>query len=203
MSIPDVVSESRSGATDVRVTVMPIDPPGLEYSIRIAFMTWPTNMVSDLIVPLLLQRFANPCGNGVQCLIPRNAFPLSATSFSFSLQRIEYPLWIGDLVDGSWPFGTVPSSTPWVIWIPFELPDASALLVHIGGQAASAFTVETSGRYNGVCLLFLLRPGRSLILLPVIPLFHGRELVQVRLSHPVEHWLTFLMEVWNDADFLG
>ena len=86
--------------------------------------------------------------------------------------------------------------------ISLELPDGPSLLVHIGSESTGALAVKASGRYDGVGLLLLFRPCFGFVLFPMVPLFHGREFLQVRLGHPVQEWLTFSMQIGDESHFL-
>ena len=53
--VPDGITKSCSGGTDVGVTVMSIDTPCLEDPVHIPFMAGTTNMVGNFVVTAFFQ----------------------------------------------------------------------------------------------------------------------------------------------------
>src|SRR5210317_775026 len=118
-------------------------------------MTRSSHVVGDLIVTVFLDGLADPVGNGVKGFIPADPFPLSASSFSFSLQREKNPVRIGHLVDGCRAFGTVPSAASRVVRVSFQFFDLVGFFVNEGRKSTGAFAIETGGGYDLVFSLFL------------------------------------------------
>jgi hypothetical protein len=54
-SMPKGISRSGTGRANVGMTVMTIDPPGLQDTVHIPVMAWSPYVVHDLMPPVLLE----------------------------------------------------------------------------------------------------------------------------------------------------
>ena len=98
--IPDGITKSCSGGTDVGVTVMSVNTPSLEDPVHIPFMTGTSNMVGDFVVTAFFQSRADSRRDVLKHRFPGDSFPLALTSFPDSLHGIEDPFFVLDLIYG-------------------------------------------------------------------------------------------------------
>ena len=204
ITIPDRITKTRAGGTDIGMAVVPIDVPCLQHPIHISFMTRPPYMVCNFIIAALLQRLAYTSCNVVQHFIPGHPFPVARSAFALPLERIEDTIRIRDLVDGSRAFGTVATTAARVVRIALKLAHRIGLLVYKGRQSASAFTVEAGRRNDGIMFFHLARMVLCLIFHPVIPFFGGRETGQIRrLGHVGQIPVPVFVQIGNDANAFG
>ena len=147
MTIPDVVTKTGSRGADIGVTVVVVDTPRLQNTVGIPFMSWASNVISNFVVSLFLDRFANSGRDIIEDFVPSNTLPFSFTTFSRTLQRVENTIRVVDLVDRRWTFRTISTATSGVIGITFEFADLIRIFVDVCRQPTRAFTIET-GRGN-------------------------------------------------------
>src|SRR5215470_1501080 len=149
------------------MAVMPIDSPGSQNPFHVAIVSRTPDMVHYLIPTVLYNCGANLASEGVQHFVPRCAFPLTFTAFASTFEWIENALWIIDLVDRRWSFGTVASTASWMIGVALEAFHSSRLFIHICQQTTGCFAIKADSRDNLIMLLNLARPGLCVVLDPV------------------------------------
>ena len=135
--VPDGITKSCSGGTDVGVTVMSVDTPCLEDPVHIPFMAGTSNMVGDFVVAAFFQGRADSRRDVLKHRFPGDSFPFALTPFSDSLQGIEDPFFVLDLVDGRRAFGAVSPSASGMIGITLEFTYLPGFLVDIAQQSAA------------------------------------------------------------------
>ena len=100
------------------------------------------DVVHDLLPALLLDRLADAPTDVGEGFVPRRAHELAATAFADTLERIEDPLGILDLVERRRPLRTRAPAAAGVHGVAFELVDLPRGLVDVREQAAGGFAVE-------------------------------------------------------------
>src|SRR5215510_6089226 len=153
---------------------MSVDAPSVQDPLMIKQLVARTSdMIHDLVAPILFQRFADPCGDVVENFVPAHALPFSLAALPNPLQRIANALRIGYLVQGRGPFRAVASTAAGMFGIAFEAPDAHRFLVDEADKTARRLAVKTDGRNDLIMLLDFSGPMRGIVFDPIIPLFHG------------------------------
>src|SRR5262245_25066004 len=171
---PERITCASAGGANIGVTVVPVDAPGVQDPLVIKQLVARTSdMIHDLVAPILFKRFAYLCRDIVQNFVPTHALPLSLSPLSHPLQRITNALRIGCLVQGRRPFRAVSSTAAWMFGIAFEAPDPQRFLVDKTDKTARRFAVKTDGRNNLIMRLDFSGPMRRIIFNPIIPLLHG------------------------------
>src|SRR6185369_13243222 len=68
---PECVTGARAGGTNVGMTVVAVDAPGVKYALMIEqLMAWPANVIHDLVATILLQRLAHTAGDFIEHFVP-------------------------------------------------------------------------------------------------------------------------------------
>src|SRR4029079_3354116 len=70
VGMPNRITEPGAGGANVRMTVMPIDAPGLQNSLDVAFIARPPNMINDLVATIFFQGFADAGRNQFNRFLP-------------------------------------------------------------------------------------------------------------------------------------
>ncbi len=152
------------------MAVVPVDAPSVQHTLVInEFMSGPSDVVHDFVLAALLQSQPNTRGQVVQNFIPGHALPFSFSPLAGPPQRIKNPLRVGDLIKRRRSFGAVPAAAARMSGVAFEFLHAHLVLVDVGQQAASSFTVEADSRNQRVMLLDFPRPLRGIVFGPVVP----------------------------------
>src|SRR6266853_5740772 len=86
--LPQGIAQSRTGGTDVGMTVVPVDPPGLQDAVHIAIVPRATDVIHDLGAPILDEGLADTTGEGVEHLVPGRALPLPGTTRPRAFERV-------------------------------------------------------------------------------------------------------------------
>ena len=163
--VPEGVSGAGARRADVGVGVVSVESPGVDHAIHIPLVPGSTDVVGDLVLPVVLDGLTHLACDVVECVAPGDARPLAAPARSVALERIQDALGIVHLVDRCRPLRAVPTAAPRMFGVALDLPDLAALFVDVGEQATAGFTVETGRRNGGV-----LGWGTSrLVLDPVVP----------------------------------
>ncbi len=165
---PQEVPGPGGSRADVRVAVVAIDTPGRDAAVDVVVIPGTTHVVHDAV---LASTSALPhlLGDLREGLLPGHTLPLAGAAFSDPLEGVQNALGVVDLVVGRRTLCAVAAPAARVDWIAFELPDLQGLLVHVGQQSTSAFTVEADGRYQGVAAGHPAWPLLAVVFDPVVP----------------------------------
>ena len=140
------------------------------------------NVISNFVVSLFLDRFANPGRDIIEDFVPSNTLPFSFTTFSRTLQRVENTIRVVDLVDRRWTLRTISTTASGVIGIAFKLADLIRIFVDVCRQSARAFTIETCRWNNRIVPFHTFGMLGRLVLRPVIPLFYRWKIGKFSLA---------------------
>src|SRR5688572_24036703 len=120
ITLPDCVAESRTGATYIRMRIVPVHAPSLQNSIHKTFVTGTPDVINDFISFIFDQRLADFRGDVVQNLVPRNSFPFASAAFSLTPHRVKNAVSVVNLINRRRTFRAVAPATPRMIWIAFK-----------------------------------------------------------------------------------
>src|SRR5215468_3770207 len=174
--MPERIARPRSRRTNIGVTVVAVDSPGMQDPLVIyEFVSRTANVVHDLVLAAFLQRAAYASTQIIQHLVPGHALPLPFTTLPCSAQWIEDALRIVDLIDGGWALGAVASTTAGMRRIALKLLHAHLVFIHICQQPARSFAVEANGGNQRIMFLNSARPLRRIVFSPIIPAIGWRK----------------------------
>jgi hypothetical protein len=83
-------------------------------------------------VSLFLQRLSYSSGNIIKHFVPAHSFPSSITPLSLSLQWVQDPVGICDLINSSRAFRAVSASATGVMGVSFEFTDLKGVFINVG-----------------------------------------------------------------------
>ena len=167
---PERVARAGARRADVRVAIVPVDAPGVKHALQVdQLVPRPAQVIHDLLRPAVDQRAPDAARDVVERLVPRHALPLAAAARPLAPQRIADALRVVHLVERGRALGAVPPAAAGMHGIALELLDAARGLVDVGEEPARGFTIEADRRDQGEAPLDLLRPGRRVVGLPVVP----------------------------------
>ena len=124
------------------MTVVAVNPPRLEYSVRVVGLARTTNVIHDLVVTFFFDRLANTGADLFERLIPAHALPLATPPFANPLHRVHDPLWVINLVQRRWPLGTISATARRMLGVTFDFVDLACCLVEVTDQATARFAIE-------------------------------------------------------------
>src|SRR5579885_1792278 len=182
VAAPDLIAKASRGGADVGVAVVPIDTPRAQHALHIAIVAGPSNVIHDLVAPILDDGRANFGRERIQHLVPAHALPFALATLASTLEGIENTFGIVNLIQRGRPFGAVAPPAAGMVGIALETAHAPALLVDIGQQPAGGLAVEADCRNDRIVFLQLARPSLRVVLYPIIPAFGRRARCQV--AHP-------------------
>ena len=124
---------------------MAVDFPRSEDAFCEAVFTRTTHVIHDLVSTLFENRVANASGDGVECFVPRCAFPLSFATLAGAFEGIKNAIGICYLVECGWSFCAISPARTGMFRVSFELLYFTGDFVNVRKQPARRFTIETSG----------------------------------------------------------
>src|SRR2546423_1354779 len=101
---------------------MSVDAPRLQDAVDKALVPRPSDVIDDLVPPVLDERRADLRRNVVEHLVPRHAFPFAVAAFPLSPHRIKDAVLVVDLIDRRRPLRAVPPAAARMIRIALKLP---------------------------------------------------------------------------------
>src|SRR5262249_42840312 len=155
--------------TNIGVRVMPVDAPRLQDAIDVAVVSGAAYVIDDFVAAVLNQRAANFCCERVEHFIPSRSFPLSFAARPDAFQREENAFGIVKLIDRGRTLGAVASARAGMQRIAFEFADLTGVLIDVGEQSASGFTVEAGSWHKRVTPFDFIGPAFGVVFGPIVP----------------------------------
>ena len=119
---PECIPHPSRGRADIRMGVVCIDPPGPQDSIHVAVGPGPPHVVHDLVMTILQQCRTHATCKVIEHLVPAHPFELSRASLPYSLQRIQDPFRVIDLVERGRSLCAISTTGPGVMRVSLEFP---------------------------------------------------------------------------------
>ena len=180
--VPEQIAKSRRGRAHIGMRVVAVDAPRLQRALHDEVVSRAAYVIHDLFAAIFLKRFAHARAESLQHFVPRSPRPFSATPRPGALHRIKDAIGIMNLRDRRRALRAKASATGWMLRVALELRDLSGFFIDVGKKSARRLAVEANGRNKLVMLLDAARPGLSIVLDPIVPLFDrrvGREMTAV------------------------
>src|SRR5262252_4863794 len=130
--------------------VVTIDAPRCQYPFRESIFARPAHVIHDLLTSVFENRFANTRCHVVKYLVPADLLPLSGATFSYSLQWMEYPIRIVDLIERRRSFRTVAAPRSRMLRIALKFSNLVRGFINISEQATRRFAIEAGRRREHV-----------------------------------------------------
>ena len=172
---PVLVARAPARRADVGVRVVSVDAPGGEHAFGEPVLPRPADVIHDIVRAPLGERRADPRGNVLQRLVPRDARPSVAAARASPLHRVQHAVRVLDLVQRRRALGAVAAPRPGVLGVALQLAHLAGVPVNVGEQAAGRLAVETGGGHEHVAALDAGGPGLRVQFHPVVPPLLRRE----------------------------
>jgi len=163
------------------VAVVTVHTPSLHDAVGVSVFARATDVIDDPVRSAFLA-LAHFLRNFGQRLFPRNLFPFAFATFAHSLQRIQNPFRVIDLIVRRGSLGAVTSPAARVDGVAFELANLVGVLVHVSEKSACRFAVETNGRHKRVSPRYFARPFLAVPFHPFIPHIGGGILADASIG---------------------
>src|SRR5262249_54377033 len=164
------VAKASARGTDIRVTVVAVDAPGLQDALDVALIAGSTDVVNHLVAAVFLHRLGDPRSDHIDRFLPINALPNAIAALPDALHRVEGAGRGGGLVGGRRPFGAQAAATCRMQRVAFELADLVRVPVHVSQKATGGLAVETGRGDQAVVMFFsLARPMVRVDLDDIVP----------------------------------
>src|SRR6266498_1657700 len=142
---PQVIAGAGAAGADIGVGVVPVDAPAGQHPLGEAVLTWPADVVHDLVGPPFLERAADAAGDVVQGLVPAHLDPAALAPGADPFQGVQDAVGVGDLVEGGRSLGAVAAPRAGVLGVALELADLQRLPVHVTDSPARGLPVLARG----------------------------------------------------------
>ncbi len=141
-------------------------------------------MIHDLVTTVFDNRIANTRGDGVECFVPRCAFPFSFATLTGAFEWIKNAIGICYLVECGWSLRAVASARTGMFRVPLKLLNFASDFIDVSEESTRRFTIETCGGNQRIMPLLPLRPRPRIELGPIIPPFLRRKRRQMTPARP-------------------
>ena len=124
---------------------MTIDTPGGEDTLSETVLTWPADVVHNLVPPVFDDGIAYAPSQFIQHFVPTYLGPFSFTAFSSAFERVKYAIGILDLIKRCGTFRAIAPARSGMLGVTFKLLYLASSLVDIGQESARRLAVEARG----------------------------------------------------------